>query len=262
MKKTFGTVTCIMLALMMLFVSCDGSSSGVPSSNEIRTKSELLASMPGVVVPPSNGLKTPDEATDSLVKSVLNKLNSDYDGEAFGEETGSTETNLVIFNDDSTNGYILLGIRDLSEYEFEQTINGRVTANGKEIVFDNFKMKMNDATGDYSESGSVTVNGKSVDFKYAMDLIPEDEKSMKEYWSLNVNNYRSGTYSVFSGREMQDNEYRYSDGIVVLDITADGHKVQLKYTCPSDASSFRYNSACKLDYVAVDGSFFDTAKIK
>lgn len=260
MKKTFVAVTGIMLTLMMLFVSCDGSSSGVPSSNEIRTKSDLLASMPGVVIPPSNGLKNPDESTIALVKSVLNRLNSDYNGEAINEETGSTETNLVIYDDESTNGYILQGIRDLSETEFEQTINGRVTADGKEVVFNNFKMKMNNATEDYSESGSVTVNGKSVDFEYAMDLIPKDEKSMKEYWSLDVNNYRSGTYSVFSGREIQDNEYNYSDGIVVLDITADGHKVQLKYTCSSDASSFRYNSACKLDYVAVDGTFFDVAK--
>ena len=260
MKKTFAAVTGIMLALMMLFVSCDGANSGVPSSNEIRTKSELLASMPGVVVPPSNGLKTPDEATATLVKSVLNRLNSDYNGEAISEETGSTETNLVIFNDESTNGYILLVIRDLSEYEFEQTINGRVTTDGKEVVFDNFKLKMNDATGGYSESGSVTVNGKSVDFEYAMNLIPQDEKSMKEYWSLDVNNYRSGTYSVFSGREIQDNEYNYSDGIVVLDITADSHKVQIKYTCPSDASSFKYNADCKLDYVAVDDTFFDAAK--
>lgn len=262
MKKTFSAVTGIMLALMMLFVSCDGSGSGVPSANDIRTKSDLMASIPGVAVPPESGTKSPDEATVALVKSVLDKLNSDYKGEAYKELTGFREMKLGCWEGTSAKGYIFGETKFISADEMEQIINGKLTSNGKEIVFSNVKVKMNESTGSYSESGSATVNGKSVGVKEAMNFLPRDEESLKEYWSLDVSNYRSGTYSVFSGREPEEGYYKYSDGIVVLNITADGHKVQLKYTCPSDASSFRYNSDCSLKYVAIDGSFYDTAKIQ
>ena len=237
-------------------------SESVSSTGDIRTKSDLLDSIPGVLVPPSNGLKDPDESTVSLVNSVLDRLNRDYDGKTYYNDSDDVYMGLVIFEGDSVNGYILSVIKYSSENGDEETYNGTVTSNGNVIVFDDAKYKENVSTGNYSESGSVTVNGKSVGFEYAMNLIPEDDNSVREYWELCVNPYRSGTYSVFSGNERQNNILACSDGIVVLDIATNGHMVQIKYTCPADASSFRYGPDCRLDYVAVDGSFYNTAKIK
>ena len=267
MKKTFSTVTVIMFALMMLFVSCDGANSGVPSEGapsikDIRTKSDLMASIPGVLIPPSSGTKNPDESIVSLVSSVLDRLNRDYNGESYKEETISSQMALFVYEGDSANGYVFGEAKYLSVDEYEAIYNGTVTSNGNVIVFDNAKYKGDTSTDQYPESGSVTVNGKSVSFEYAGNLLPEDSRAMKGEWTLNVNRYRSGTYSVFSGVEFQDNYHRYFDDIVVLDIATSGHMVQIKYTCPSKSSSFRYNSDCKLDYVAVDGSFYNIAKIK
>ena len=162
-------------------------SESVSSTGDIRTKSDLLDSIPGVLVPPSNGLKDPDESTVSLVNSVLDRLNRDYDGKTYYNDSDDVYMGLVIFEGDSVNGYILSVIKYSSENGDEETYNGTVTSNGNVIVFDDAKYKENVSTGNYSESGSVTVNGKSVGFEYAMNLIPEDDNSVREYWELCVN---------------------------------------------------------------------------
>ena len=237
-------------------------SEDVPSTGDIRTKSDLLASISGVLTPPSSGFKDPDESTVSLVNSVLDRLNRDYDGKTHDNDSDDVYMGLGIFEGDSANGYLFCVIKYSSEDGDEETYNGKITSNGNVIVFDDAKYKKNVSIGNYSEGGSVTVNGKSVGFEYAMNLIPEDDNSVKEYWELCVDPYRSGTYSVFSGSERQNNILACSDSIVVLDIATNGHMVQIKYTCPSDVSSFRYGPDCKLDYVAVDGSFYNTAKFQ
>ena len=255
----------MLLAMLLLAVSCSEPDANVPDqdaiANVIKTKEQLMATIPGLVVPPAEGLKTPDADTKTLVKSAFAQCNEDFDaGKALGKTFVGSD--LMLFGNGAS-GFVYskwVNNNDGFQDEFQ---NADITVNDTRIKIDNLHTRTNTVEGtETQEGGTAKVNGKEVTIEEAIKAYSDATKNPPEGVSYTTvsyytetTDYREGTWGFITGIKYKPEPVQL-DSSLIMDIKVDGHRLQFKYTNPEWNKRYEEGTTV-IDYVAVDGVFYD-----
>ena len=263
--KKITTLTVMLLALLLLAVSCNEPGAGIPDQSDIdtviKTKEQLMATIPGLVVPPAEGLKTLDADTKALIKSAFAQYNEDFDE---GKEMGNTFTgmDLMLFGNGAS-GFISSKWVNHGNDIQEEFQNVDVTINGTRIKVDNLYTKTNTVDGTpVQESGTATVNGKEVTVEEAIKAYndatsnpPEGVSYTTTSYYVETTDYREGTWGFITGIGYNPEPVQLGSSMI-MDIKVDGHRLQFKYTNAEWNKRYEEGTTV-IDYVAVDGVFYN-----
>ena len=263
--KKITTLTVMLLALLLLAVSCNEPGAGIPDQSDIdtviKTKEQLMATIPGLVVPPAEGLKTPDADTKALIKSAFAQCNEDFDE---GKAMGNTFTgmDLMLFGNGAS-GFISSKWVNHGNDIQEEFQNVDVTINGTRIKVDNLHTKTNTVDGtETQESGTATVNGKEVTVEEAIKAYndatsnpPEGVSYTTTSYYVETTDYREGTWGFITGIGYNPEPVQLGSSMI-MDIKVDGHRLQFKYTNAEWNKRYEEGTTV-IDYVAVDGVFYN-----
>lgn len=263
--KKITTLTVMLLAMLLVAVSCNEPGAGIPDQGDIdaviKTKEQLMATIPGLIVPPAEGLKTPDADTKALVKSTFAQCNEDFDeGKAMGDTF--TGMDLMLFGNGAS-GFISSKWVNHGNDIQEEFQNADVTVNSTRIKVDNLHTKTNIVDGTKTqESGTAKVNGKEVTIDEAIKVYNDATSNPPEGVSYNTasyyaetTNYREGTWGFITGIEFKPEPIQ-QDSSLIMDIKIDGHRLQFKYTNAEWNKRYEEGTTV-IDYVAVDGIFYN-----
>ena len=263
--KKITTLTVMLLAMLLLAVSCNEPEAGIPDQSDIdaviKTKEQLMATIPGLVVPPAEGLKTPDADTKALIKSVFAQCNEDFDeGKAMGNTFIGSD--LILFGNGAS-GFIYSKRVNHGNDIQEEFQNVDVTVNGTRITVDNLHTKTNTVDGTKTqESGTAKVNGKEVTIEEAIKAYNDATGNPPEGVSYNTasyyaetTDYREGTWGFITGIGYNPEPVQLGSSMI-MDIKVDGHRLQFKYTNAEWNKRYEEGTTV-IDYVAVDGVFYN-----
>lgn len=255
----------MLLALVLLAVSCSEPDANIPDqdaiANVIKTKEQLMATIPGLVVPPAEGLKTPDADTKAFVKSAFAQCNEDFDaGKALGKTFVGSD--LMLFGNGAS-GFVYskwVNNNDGFQDEFQ---NADITINDTRIKIDNLHTRTNTVEGtETQEGGTAKVNGKDVTIEEAIKAYndatrnpPEGVSYTTASYYTETTDYREGTWGFITGIKYKPEPVQL-DSSLIMDIKVDGHRLQFKYTNPEWNKRYEEGTTV-IDYVAVDGVFYD-----
>ena len=263
--KRMTILTVMLLAMILLAVSCSEPDANIPDQDAIadviKTKEQLMATIPGLVVPPAKGLKTPDADTKTLVKSAFAQCNEDFDaGKAMGKTFVGSD--LMLFGNGAS-GFVhskWVNNNDGFQEEFQ---NADVTVNGTRITVSNLHTKTNIVDGtSVQENGTATVNGKEVTIEEATKAYndatsnpPEGVSYATASYYAETTDYREGTWGFITGIGYNPEPVQL-DSALILDIKVNGHRLQCKYTNAKWSKNYDEGTSV-IDYVAVDGVFYN-----
>lgn len=263
--KKITTMTVMLLAMLLLAVSCNEPGASVPDQNDIasviKTKEQLLATMPGLVVPPTEGLKTPDADTKAFVKSAFAQCNEDFDeGKAMGNTFIGSD--LMLFGNGAS-GFLYSKWVNHNDDSMEQFQNADVTIKDTRITISNLHIKSNPIEGtSVQKSGTATVNGREVSVEEAIKAFNDATSNPPEGVAYNTasyyaetTDYREGTWGFISGTEFNPDPVQLNSSII-MDIKINGHRLQFKYTNPEWNKRYEEGKTV-IDYVAIDGVFYN-----
>ena len=263
--KRMTILTVMLLAMLLLAVSCSEPDANVPDqdaiANVIKTKEQLMATIPGLVVPPVAGLKSPDADTKTLVKSIFIQCNEDFDaGKAMGKTFVGSD--LMLFGNGAS-GFVYSKWVNNNDGFQEEFQNADVTINDTRITISNLHTRTNTVEGtETQEGGTAKVNGKEVTIDEAIKAYSDATKNPPEGVSYNTvsyyaetTDYRDGTWGFITGIKFNPEPVQL-DSSLILDIKVDGHRLQCKYTNAEWSKRYEEGTSV-IDYVAVDGVFYN-----